>query len=126
MHIVGTEISHHEKYEYFRWHQSYVIDDGIGVRKTPGHTLDSVSVIVFNTNMGKRVAIVGDLFEKVEDIDDPEIWRSAGTDSEAEQEASRLSMIKAMNVIIPGHGPPFEVTERMRTVLAEQSKEFFV
>ena len=50
---------------------------------TPGHTLDSVSVVVVTgTKEQGTVVIAGDNFEKEEDLEDPELWKSAGSEDE--------------------------------------------
>ena len=46
---------------------------GLQVVRTPGHTLDSVSVLV-NTDEGWTV-VAGDTFEREEDVWDHKIWR---------------------------------------------------
>lgn len=86
---------------------------------TPGHTLDSVSVIVENSNFG-TVAIVGDLFEKASDCNDESVWIDAGTENEQEQRKNRLRMAELADWIIPGHGAPFAVTETIKTQLKLQ------
>ena len=64
---------------------------------TPGHTLDSVSVIVNNCTSGfshllenlgpdSVVAVIaGDLFEKEEDLQDESVWIEAGSEDQAKQ-----------------------------------------
>ena len=50
---------------------------------TPGHTLDSVSlVVVTGTKEQGTVVIAGDNFEKEEDLQDPDLWKSAGSEDE--------------------------------------------
>ena len=50
---------------------------------TPGHTLDSVSLVVVTaTNEQGTVVIAGDNFEKEEDLQDPDLWKSAGSEDE--------------------------------------------
>ena len=52
----------------------YEICESVRVLATPGHTLDSVSVMVEGTPLG-TVALVGDLFECEEDLERPELWQ---------------------------------------------------
>ena len=50
---------------------------------TPGHTLDSVSLVVATgTEEQGTVVVAGDNFEKEEDLGDPELWKSAGSEDE--------------------------------------------
>jgi len=57
----------------------------------------------------------GDIFEREEDIDHPEIWRDEGGSTNPElQERSRSEIIKIADYIVPGHGPMFKVSEAMR------------
>jgi hypothetical protein len=48
------------------------------------------------------IAIVGDLFEKEEDIFDESIWISAGTEDEKLQRINRLKIAEQVDYIIPG------------------------
>ena len=63
---------------------------------------------------------LGDIFEREEDIEDQTIWRSAGSTDPQRQERSRLQLAELADYIIPGHGPIFKVTERMRNILRIQ------
>ena len=79
----------------------FVIDANVKVIATPGHTLDSVSVIVNNCtssgfshlleSMGPEsglsvvAVIAGDLFEKEEDLQDENVWIEAGSEDQAKQ-----------------------------------------
>lgn len=56
----------------------------------------------------------GDIFEKMEDIDNPEIWRTAGSLNPEQQEKSRAKIANIADYIIPGHGPMFRVTNEMK------------
>ena len=59
----------------------------------------------------------GDIFEREEDIEKPEIWRSEGGSADPErQERSRLEIIQNADWIVPGHGPMFKVTEAMKAI----------
>ena len=58
-------------------------DGYVRVIATPGHTLDSVSlVVVTGTKEQGTVVIAGDNFEKEEDLQDPDLWKSAGSEDE--------------------------------------------
>ena len=58
-------------------------DGAIRVIATPGHTLDSISlVVVTGTKEQGTVVIAGDNFEKEEDLQDPDLWKSAGSEDE--------------------------------------------
>ncbi len=60
------------------------------------------------------VYIAGDLFEKEEDLQDPEIWKSAGSDNPELQIKNRNRVLREANFIVPGHGPMFKVTPAHR------------
>jgi glyoxylase-like metal-dependent hydrolase (beta-lactamase superfamily II) len=60
------------------------------------------------------VYVAGDLFEKEEDLLDPEVWRSAGSDDPDLQAANRAKVVRAADFIVPGHGPMFKVTPSHR------------
>ena len=58
-------------------------DGSVRVIATPGHTLDSISLVVVTGNREQgTVVIAGDNFEKEEDLHDPDLWKSAGSEDE--------------------------------------------
>lgn len=58
---------------------------------------------------------LGDLFERQEDIQDPDLWmKVAGSESPALQYENRHKILQLANYIIPGHGPGFYVTDELR------------
>lgn len=74
------------------------------VLPTPGHTGSDVSLLVRGTDLGD-VLLAGDLFER--EGDDGE-WEPLSEDP-ARQAASRAQALALADVIVPGHGPPFQV-----------------
>ena len=124
IHIVGNSIYHKDIYyeHHFADGTSYEIDGrDLYVHPTPGHTLDSTSVVV-NTRKG-RVCIAGDLFEKEEDIKDSGVWKEAGSEDEAQQIKNRSLMLLLSDFIVPGHGPMFKVTNEMKIEAQTSLKE---
>lgn len=121
-HIVGELVSHRDQYYFHNFQkEAFKISEDIEVMSTKGHTLTCVSVIVRNSSLdGRTVGIAGDLFEKEEDIDDPSLWRSAGSESPEDQERNRSKVADMVDVIVPGHGPMFEVTKEMREKIRSQ------
>lgn len=124
VHIVGTSVSHGESFYLHDFAAAagsadgdYIIDEGVCVRATPGHTLDSVSVLVEAADVAPSVAIVGDLFERAEDVFDENVWRDAGTESVRQQRIARHCVAAAADAIVPGHGPMFRVTDEIREQL---------
>lgn len=119
-HIVGQNISFKDHYEFHNFAEAYVIEDGIEVMATKGHTLGCVSVIVrdgtCNGNEGV-IGIVGDLFERYADIDDDNIWMDAGSEDPKAQYRSRSTVADIVDYILPGHGAGFIVTENVRSTL---------
>ncbi|BFF93451.1 metallo-beta-lactamase domain-containing protein 1 [Drosophila madeirensis] len=89
------------------------------VKRTPGHTLSCVSVIVQNTQFGGQVGIAGDLFERREDVEDESIWRNAGSEDESSQRVERSKMAVLCDHIVPGHGSMFSVNTEMRLKLKQ-------
>lgn len=124
-HIVGFCFSFKDQYYLHPFDQGipYEIADGIKVIPTPGHTADDVSVVVESQELG-TVVIAGDIFEREEDIDHPEIWRDEGGSTNPElQERSRSEIIKIADYIVPGHGPMFKVSEAMRNQMIPSRKK---
>lgn len=120
-HFVGSCVSHRHMYYYHDFENPYKLDNNIEVIFTPGHTSTCVSVIVKNTNLDNEtsVAIVGDLFEKEQDIFNDSLWIEAGTDDIKKQRENRFKIAKLVDYIIPGHGPMFAINEEMITKLRE-------
>lgn len=120
-HIVGRGISNKDEYRSIEDDTKYIIDEGIYVLPTPGHTMDSISLIVEQSNLSQKpVAICGDLFEKREDCFHELIWIGAGSDSIDIQRKNRLRVAEMAAIIIPGHGPQFEVNDEIITKLKEE------
>lgn len=111
-HIVGQSISRGETYILHNFEEDYIVDDHIRVMATPGHTMSCVSIIV-RADIGAAsiatVAIVGDLFEKEEDLVNENIWIEAGSENVEMQRRNRDKILKIADYIIPGHGPMFKV-----------------
>lgn len=53
--------------------------------------------------------MAGDLFENENDLNDDNIWISAGSDSEDLQRGNRQKILEIADYIVPGHGPMFKV-----------------
>lgn len=71
--------------------------------------------------MPKFHIFAGDLFEKVEDISQPHIWKSLGTpELSKSQHMMRQYIINIADFIVPGHGPMFSVTDDMRKIINSQ------
>lgn len=116
-HIVGLAVYHGDMYysNPLEKGENYSIDgENLVIMPTPGHTLDSISVKV-KTTYGV-VVVAGDLFEKEEDLKDPSIWKDAGSEDEVKQIENRKKVLQMADVVIPGHGGKFSVTEEMRKV----------
>ncbi|KAI9553573.1 hypothetical protein GHT06_021491 [Daphnia sinensis] len=118
-HVVGFSISVKDQYFLHPFDRDipFDISEGIQVIPTPGHTADDVSVIVNTENLG-TVVIAGDIFEREEDIENPEVWRACGSINPAQQENSRAIIAKLADYIVPGHGPMFKVTDTMKKKLS--------
>lgn len=94
-----------------------LLEPGIQVVPTPGHTATDVSVLVDTGPIGSSptalglVAITGDLFEREEDLTDDTLWRNLGGSEQPEvQQQSRARILAIADHIIPGHGPMFRNT----------------
>ncbi|XP_029162513.1 metallo-beta-lactamase domain-containing protein 1 isoform X1 [Nylanderia fulva] len=103
--------------------EGYELCPGVNVIATPGHTAEDVSVVVNTMKNGKKtvIAITGDLFENMNDIFVPSIWKSLGTPELVKtQSLMRSRIITLADSIIPGHGPMFNVTSTMRELVTDQ------
>ncbi|KAF8763732.1 Metallo-beta-lactamase domain-containing [Argiope bruennichi] len=121
LHIVGQSISHKDEYLLHSFEDSpFNVTENIKIIGTPGHTLSDVSVIAKNTDLG-TVAIVGDLFEREEDILNPTLWKTtAGSENPNLQYQNRKRILNLANYIVPGHGPMFKVTEELKSAHEKQ------
>lgn len=59
------------------------------------------------------LAFAGDLFESEADIEDEAIWTEVSENPVA-QRHHRRRVLRFADVIIPGHGPMFRVTDKYR------------
>lgn len=130
-HIVGTNISQRNRYFIHDFTSApYRLSDTIEIVATPGHTLSCVSVLVRGSNLaspsdptgstGATVAIVGDLFERRDDIADSALWLDAGSEDPQAQRRNRFRVATGADYIVPGHGPLFGVDQAMREELKRQ------
>ena len=55
------------------------------------------------------MVVAGDLFEKEEDIENPDLWKEAGSENEEVQEKNRNKVLEMADFIVPGHGKMFKV-----------------
>jgi glyoxylase-like metal-dependent hydrolase (beta-lactamase superfamily II) len=106
--IVSHDVCNGDLYTFhpFAEGRPYRIDDEVEVIATPGHTEQDVSVVVRTAD--GTYAVVGDLFECAEDLEDEELWRSSSGKPET-QRASRERVLELADFIVPGHGNVFEV-----------------
>jgi len=90
----------------------FYIEPKVKVICTPGHTADSVTVLVETEEFG-LVAVTGDLFEREADIEFPQLWReTAGSKDPETQEKNRKKILMMADYIVPGHGHMFKNTYR--------------
>ncbi|XP_022821545.1 metallo-beta-lactamase domain-containing protein 1 [Spodoptera litura] len=120
-HIVGFSVSFNDEYHMhpFDKGEELRIDDNVRVIPTPGHTLSDVTVLVKAVG-GATIAIVGDLFEKFDDIQNPNLWMEAGSEDPVRQMRNRSKVANLADWIVPGHGPQFQVTDHIRQTLRKQ------
>ncbi|CAG7734038.1 unnamed protein product [Allacma fusca] len=114
-HIVGYSVFEKDSYllHPFEKGVEFIIDDWTKVIPTPGHTSEDVTLLI-NTKENKIVAATGDLFEREEDvIEDPSLWMDSSYDARLQAE-NRLKVLSISDVVIPGHGPMFPVSNSHR------------
>lgn len=110
-HYIGFSIYQNDCYEAHPYKDDVPLKlcENVEIRPTPGHTLDSISVVINNAVDLGSVVIAGDLFENKDDIYDDSIWKDAGSDNEDLQILHRNKIIQIADYIIPGHGDLFSV-----------------
>uniref|UniRef100_A0A0M3IUS4 Lactamase_B domain-containing protein n=1 Tax=Ascaris lumbricoides TaxID=6252 RepID=A0A0M3IUS4_ASCLU len=87
--------------EYTTFEDGFEITKNVRILRTPGHTDNDLSVIVYNTKRG-CVAITGDIFED----ENPDNWEP-NSRYVSEQKRSRSRILAIADWIIPGHGAIF-------------------
>ncbi|XP_045777652.1 metallo-beta-lactamase domain-containing protein 1 isoform X2 [Maniola jurtina] len=122
-HIVGFSVSFKDTYYIhpFEEGKEYSIDENVKIIPTPGHTLTDVTVLV--TSVNKETFAITDLFEKIEDIENPTLWLEAGSEDPTQQRINRSKVAQLADWIVPGHGPQFKVTDEIRESLKSQRDE---
>ncbi|KAL4631494.1 metallo-beta-lactamase domain-containing protein 1 [Arapaima gigas] len=100
--------THRMTYFNSKWEATESKCKNVSVVATPGHTGRDVSVLVRGTSMG-TVIVAGDLFECCHDED---TWREL-SENPAVQETSRKEALRMADVIVPGHGAPFQVHRQL-------------
>ncbi|KMQ89562.1 metallo-beta-lactamase domain-containing protein 1-like protein [Lasius niger] len=106
--------------------EGYELCPGVKVIATPGHTAEDVTVLVDTMKDGKKTvfAVTGDLFENVNDILVPSIWKSVGRPELVKtQSVMRSRIVNLVDFIIPGHGSMFRVTHTLRELVNDQVLE---
>ncbi|KAF6773904.1 hypothetical protein AHF37_06923 [Paragonimus kellicotti] len=89
------------------------LDPDVKIIHTPGHTPHDVSVVAKHVQPYGRVIVAGDLFECAEDLKDPYIWQNSSWNHKM-QAAYRAKVLEKADLIVPGHGTPFKITEEIR------------
>lgn len=101
---------HNTEVEVVRY-DNYKIDQNTYVEPTQGHTAECVSLFVKNCDIYGTVGLVGDLFERQEDVTDESIWLAAGSQNMDLQRANRARVYNEVDYILPGHGPLFKADQ---------------
>jgi glyoxylase-like metal-dependent hydrolase (beta-lactamase superfamily II) len=83
------------------------IDNNITIQPTPGHTMECISMVISNCEALGTVGLVGDLFEREEDVTNEGIWLEAGSQNADLQRANRADIYNKVDYLLPGHGPLF-------------------
>ena len=103
-HIIGDHVYREDVYQFDRLKNGIDLSPDMRVVSTPGHTNDSISLIVKNVDKLGTIAITGDLFECESDLKDDSLWINAGSQDIDKQRENRLMILNISDHIIPGHG----------------------
>ncbi|CAK9295321.1 unnamed protein product [Gordionus sp. m RMFG-2023] len=116
-HIVGHDISCVDMFFEgpFIKNDNFKINETINIFSTPGHTDADISVTIKTIDKG-NIIISGDIFEKLEDLNDPILWQRNSFDIDL-QTLSRNKILKLADHIIPGHGPMFMVPVNVKRAI---------
>ncbi|KAF7496598.1 Metallo-beta-lactamase domain-containing protein 1 [Sarcoptes scabiei] len=97
------------EFDIFGSNKHLTLAKDVDLISTPGHTPNDVSIICRNVDRLGTVAIVGDLFESKNDLEDERIWIDAGSFDSNQQRINRQYILSEADFIVPGHGPMFKV-----------------
>jgi glyoxylase-like metal-dependent hydrolase (beta-lactamase superfamily II) len=92
-----------------RLKDGYIVAPGVWIMETPGHTLDSISVVC---ESGRRIVIAGDALPLAGNY-----LKWVPPRLHVDREMAMKSMEKIVEVadlVVPGHDHPFSVLERTR------------
>ncbi|XP_062596225.1 metallo-beta-lactamase domain-containing protein 1-like [Saccostrea cucullata] len=87
----------------------FPIDKRVEVFSTPGYACTNISIWGKNIELG-TVAVVGNLFRRQEDLEDPALWKRDSINQER-QEVSRTNILQMADYTVPGQGPMFKVPQ---------------
>jgi glyoxylase-like metal-dependent hydrolase (beta-lactamase superfamily II) len=106
--IVSYDISKGDDFTFHPFANGvpFRIDSGVEIVSTPGHGAEDISVLVRTPN--GIIAIVGDLFEGIDDLKNEELWKAFSKFPE-QQRSSRDFILSIADFIIPGHGHMFRI-----------------
>jgi len=117
--ILCYDVSKGDLYTFhdFAREPCYAIEDEIQVIATPGHSSSphhkTIDLTVLVQTPRGCVAIVGDLFENENDVQNEELWKAFSEDPK-EQQKHREAVLLRADYIVPGHGNMFRVPEEIR------------
>ena len=109
-HIIADHVYHKDVFQLNRLKEGIDLSTDMRVISTPGHTEDSISLVVKNVDKLGTIAITGDLFECESDLKNESIWINAGSQDVHKQRESRQMILNMSEFIIPGHGVGFRST----------------
>lgn len=111
-HYVGDQKSRGDYFEFdiFKDHpyKNFNLTENVRLFSTPGHVENDVSVVVEKVDKLDTVGVVGDLFERGEDVNDESIWLDAGSADPDAQRKNRERIYSYCDYIVPGHGGMFK------------------
>lgn len=96
------------KLNYFHYSNEFLLDRNCIIKSTPGHTGDDITLVMNNCEGYGKVALVGDLFECQQDIENENLWLNAGSMHPDTQRFHRRTIYESVDWIIPGHGNIFK------------------
>jgi glyoxylase-like metal-dependent hydrolase (beta-lactamase superfamily II) len=84
---------------------------------TPGHTQVHSSIVWTNENKTVRAAICGDAIINLSWLQSKYIWKFNSDFFDVKiAKQSIMSLLNESDIIIPGHGQPFFMTKRLKTI----------
>ncbi len=112
--LSSSEIPHEIIQRFIALEDGEHILPNVAIINTPGHTRDHSSLLYTNENKTVRIAVSGDAIINLAWLQSGKIWKfNSGYMGAETAKESIKRILKESDIVIPGHGQPFFVTDKL-------------